>query len=273
MPVGETPMTREYWSKIGGTLVEEYPVVRRTSAQSPRKIDGLILPERPNEVIEERQAGHLPKAFFHGREVVVVQTKKKRLGRYLMGQATFSPMLVEKFLKPAAVRPVALCSTADPLLAGLLEEQGVAVHELPHHQGGRESKNRSPALLEAYWRKVGGQLVRNFPVTEGGTDEDHTAEAIIIRPGSKRVELTPHDAQVDAEDVVLVHTCARFKDGRSAWRHGMWVAGDALYSLRLFKQLFRPRSVTSVALAPLADAVITPLIDGRPGLRAEVVTA
>ena len=39
----ETPMTLWYWQQIGGALVEEYPVVSRSSTQGNRQLDGLII--------------------------------------------------------------------------------------------------------------------------------------------------------------------------------------------------------------------------------------
>jgi hypothetical protein len=36
----ETPITRWYWSQIGGTLVEEFPLTPRTKSSSGRWVDG-----------------------------------------------------------------------------------------------------------------------------------------------------------------------------------------------------------------------------------------
>jgi hypothetical protein len=38
----ETPLTRKYWQSVGKTLVEEFPVVRRTSSSAQRLLEGLI---------------------------------------------------------------------------------------------------------------------------------------------------------------------------------------------------------------------------------------
>jgi len=39
----ETPMTRWYWQQVGGTLVEEFVAVKRSSACGVRILDGDII--------------------------------------------------------------------------------------------------------------------------------------------------------------------------------------------------------------------------------------
>lgn len=39
----ETPLTRMYWEKVGGTLIEEFLAVKRTATNAQRLIDGLIV--------------------------------------------------------------------------------------------------------------------------------------------------------------------------------------------------------------------------------------
>ena len=39
----ETPLTRRYWESVGGTLIEEFPAVRRSKTHGPRLIDGVIV--------------------------------------------------------------------------------------------------------------------------------------------------------------------------------------------------------------------------------------
>ena len=48
-----------------------------------------------------------------GRDVIVVQTKGSRLGMYLLGQAYFSKVLVERRFKPRSVRSAAVCTATD----------------------------------------------------------------------------------------------------------------------------------------------------------------
>jgi hypothetical protein len=39
-------MTREYWGRVGGLLIEEPTVVPRSSGQGRRFVDALIVPNR-----------------------------------------------------------------------------------------------------------------------------------------------------------------------------------------------------------------------------------
>jgi hypothetical protein len=116
----ETPMTRQYWQTIGGTLIEEFPAVRAGPENGPRLLDGVIIPGGPFEI---RMADSVELA---GKDIVVVQAKASRLGMYLLGQAVFSRRLMEPF-KPASIRSVALCAKGDSVLEPLAKEFGVEV--------------------------------------------------------------------------------------------------------------------------------------------------
>ena len=110
----ETPLTHWYWEKIGGLLIEEFPVVRAAPGQGKRYLDGLI-------VLGEPTSRTTFKDFdLRGRDVVVIQTKAKRLGLYLMGQCLFSRDLVLE-LGAKSVRSIALCTKDDAVLRPLLE--------------------------------------------------------------------------------------------------------------------------------------------------------
>jgi hypothetical protein len=110
----ETPMTEWYWRRVGGLLIEEYPVVARGVNHGVRRLDGLIISDAPTgRVYGER-------VDISGRDVVVVQAKARRLGMPLMGQTLFSLQLV-KALGPASAIAVALCKADDAVLRPLLE--------------------------------------------------------------------------------------------------------------------------------------------------------
>jgi len=117
MSLNETPMTRWYWREIlkRGTLIEEYVAVERgeDDANAPRFMDGLVILDGPFEVSDDVRRD------IHGKDVVVIQSKNKRLGMYLMGQALFSRELL---LKKGAmsVRSVAVCRKDDKVLRPLL---------------------------------------------------------------------------------------------------------------------------------------------------------
>ena len=120
----ETPMTRQYWQTIGGTLIEEFPAVRAGPENGPRLLDGVIIPGGPFEI---RMADSVELA---GKDIVVVQAKASRLGMYLLGQAVFSRRLMEPF-KPSSIRSVALCAKGDSILEPLAKEYGVEVVVIP----------------------------------------------------------------------------------------------------------------------------------------------
>lgn len=110
----ETPMTRWYWEKIGGLLIEEFPLVGSTPFQGKRHLDGLIVLDEPKSISGSKDFD------VTGKDVIVIQTKAKRLGMYLMGQCLFSRDLVLK-LGANSVRSVALCTKDDSVLRPLLE--------------------------------------------------------------------------------------------------------------------------------------------------------
>ena len=121
----ESPMIEHYWQQVGGTLVVEFPVVKRTRTCGRRLIDAVILPNR------EKRIAHWREVSLEGEEVIVVQAKAGRLGMYLMGQTFFSAALVERF-GPVSVRSVALCRRDDSVLRPLLERYpGMEVVVIP----------------------------------------------------------------------------------------------------------------------------------------------
>ena len=86
MSKNETPITRWYWSQLGGLLVEEFCVNRRGAGYGQRLVDAVVLPDRETRVASRRE----PIEIEAGERVVIVQTKGSRLGMYLMGQVLFS---------------------------------------------------------------------------------------------------------------------------------------------------------------------------------------
>jgi hypothetical protein len=87
----ETAMVEAYWRRVGGTLVEEYPLTEHRPNVGRRRADAVILLEGPKERLRPQTPISLD-----GREVVVVQAKTGRLGMHLLGQAFFSKLLCEQ---------------------------------------------------------------------------------------------------------------------------------------------------------------------------------
>lgn len=112
----ETPMTEGFWeSSARGLFIAEYPLVQRGADRAPRYVDGLILPDEPHGRGNWRDYPSLA-----GRKVIVIQTKRRRMGMYLMGQALFSARLALT-CGAASVRSILLCHESDGALLPLLK--------------------------------------------------------------------------------------------------------------------------------------------------------
>jgi len=121
----ETPMTRWYWQQTGGLLIEEFPLVKAGPGGAARFADGLIVLDEPTGI------GTARSFKIEGRDVIVVQTKAKRLGMYLMGQTLFSLELVRR-MGPKTAHAVALCVEDDIVMRSLLEgHEGCSVAVYP----------------------------------------------------------------------------------------------------------------------------------------------
>jgi hypothetical protein len=118
----ETPMTRRYWQRVGGTLLEEYLVVRKDKGIGRRLLDAVIVLDGDHRIASRGES-----VALDGHDLIVVQTKAQRLGMYLLGQALFSRLLIENRFAPRSVRTVALCAADDTVLRPLAENFGIEV--------------------------------------------------------------------------------------------------------------------------------------------------
>lgn len=118
----ETPMTRRYWERVGGTLLEEYPVVSRGPGVGQRLIDAVIIVDGDHRIASPEE-----RVSLDGHDLIVVQTKAYRLGMYLLGQALFSRVLIEDRFGPKSVRTVALCAVDDAVLRPIAERYRIEV--------------------------------------------------------------------------------------------------------------------------------------------------
>ncbi len=110
----ETPMTLRYWEKVGGTIVEEFSAIPRGQDHGARILDAVIIPDGPKMRAKKSEVE------IEGKDIIVVQTKAKRLGMYLMGQVVFSAELMKRY-NPRSIKSVALCKKGDSVLEPLLE--------------------------------------------------------------------------------------------------------------------------------------------------------
>ena len=125
----ETPMTEWYWREVlkKGTLIKEYVAVERAKdgSNGSRFMDGLVILDGPFKMSDDVRCD------ITGKDVVIIQSKNKQLGMYLMGQAFFSrELLLKKGAK--SVRSVAVCRKDDKAMHELLvAHQGMEVRVCP----------------------------------------------------------------------------------------------------------------------------------------------
>jgi hypothetical protein len=139
----ETPMILAYWERIGGTLIEEFELVKGDAASGPRRADAVI-------VLGQNRA-RLPKGQravnIEGKDVIVVQAKAERLGMYLMGQGVFSAELIKRF-KPKSAKSVILCTNDDATLLPLLAPfANVSVEIMNAYERRSVIKHRRPPKM------------------------------------------------------------------------------------------------------------------------------
>ncbi len=117
----ETPMTRWYWREMNkrkGLLIREFPAVEggKGRAEGKRHIDGVIVCGRESG---DRKGKPGDRAMVKGKTVIVIQSKAKRLGMYLIGQTIVSRELM-KSLGAKVRRSVALHRKDDPVMEKVL---------------------------------------------------------------------------------------------------------------------------------------------------------
>jgi hypothetical protein len=110
----ETPLLHRFWKETGGTLIEEFYAARRSSSHSERRIDGVIIKDGENTIKPQS------KVSIKNKDIVAVEVKTGRLGRYLMGQTLFAKYLLESF-SPRSIQSVAVCQRDDDILRPFLE--------------------------------------------------------------------------------------------------------------------------------------------------------
>ena len=109
----ERPLIEKYWKQVGGSIIFEFPMIRKSATCGPRYLDALIFPKKEREILKPSEV------TVAGEDIILVQAKCSRLGMYLMGQAVFSIELMCK-LKPASMRSVILCTEDDSVLRPFL---------------------------------------------------------------------------------------------------------------------------------------------------------
>ena len=114
----EPLMTKAYWAKRPekGTLYLEYPICGR-------RIDGLVVLDRSSSK-EAVSAKRAPKPEdLSGKQVIVLQTKRNKLGMGVAGQTIISKTLLEQ-AGVEVVAAVAICLKIDERILEALRKHG-----------------------------------------------------------------------------------------------------------------------------------------------------
>lgn len=114
----EPVMTKAYWAKRPekGTLYLEFPICGR-------RIDGLVVLDGSSskEALSAKRAPKL--AELSGKQVIVLQTKRNKLGMGVAGQTIISKTLLEQ-AGVKVVAAVGICLKMDEKILGALRKHG-----------------------------------------------------------------------------------------------------------------------------------------------------
>lgn len=117
-----------YWNEHGGnehdgTLIIEFRAVTQTPHQGRRDIDAVVVEDGKRRWLAN---GDYDSANIAGKDIVVIQAKRGRLGMSVLGQALFSKELMRPF-RPSNIRTIALCEDTDTVLEPLAKKYGIEV--------------------------------------------------------------------------------------------------------------------------------------------------
>jgi hypothetical protein len=112
-------------------------------------------------------------------------------------------------------------------------------------------------MTHRYWERVGGTLLEEYLVVPRGAGiGQRLIDAVIIVDGDHRIvglRLEQSRISLDGHDLIIVQT--------KAGRLGMSLLGQALFLRLLIQRRSKPRSVRTVALCAVDDAVLRPLAE------------
>ena len=114
----EPKMTMAYWAKRreNGVLYLEYPI-------HGRRIDGLAVIDESSSGKRVETKGSPKLTDLAGKRVIVLQTKRNKLGMGLAGQTIISKTLLKQ-AGVEVVAAVAICLEIDEKILGALKEHG-----------------------------------------------------------------------------------------------------------------------------------------------------
>ena len=105
---------------------------------------------------------------------------------------------------------------------------------------------RETAMIHAYWERVGGTLIEEYPAVQpSATCGARRIDAIILPNGEPR-RIRGQQVPLQGQDVDVVQA--------KASRLGMYLMGQVVFSAELIRR-FGPRSIRSIALCTQDDSV------------------
>ena len=112
----EPKMTKAYWAtrRENGVLYLEYPI-------HGRRIDGLAVIDESSSEKRVETKGSPKLTDLAGKRVIVLQTKRNKLGMGLAGQTIISKTLLKQ-AGVEVVAAVAICLEIDEKILGALKE-------------------------------------------------------------------------------------------------------------------------------------------------------
>lgn len=124
MSLHETWRTIKYWKEIGDTLMLEYSAIKATDTNGLRILYGVIVLGNEKKIAKAKDVD------VTNKDIIVIQTKKNRLGMYLMGQAFFSREIMKRH-NPHSIRTVAICGKGDSEMEAICREFNIEVEVFP----------------------------------------------------------------------------------------------------------------------------------------------
>ncbi len=114
-----------------------------------------------------------------------------------------------------------------------------------------------------YWEQIGGALIEEFMATPKQEGQGRRLLDGLIVLGEPKERLPVGSKfNIEGRDVIVIQT----KNSRL----GMYLMGQSLFSAKLIKRLFSPRSVQSVALCAKSDLVLQPILEAYEGCKVVV---
>ena len=124
------------------------------------------------------------------------------------------------------------------------------------------SKLETPMILK-YWEEVGGTLITEFQVVPRTHGTGRRLIDAVILPALPKRRAHWREQEIDGLDVIAVQA--------KAHRLGMYLMGQAVFSVRLLRKRFKPKSVRGVILCSADDEVLRPMLRPFRDLQVKVM--